>query len=554
MDPSKPSKRPRPPPRLRTKTGCLKCRERRKKCDERRPICSACERLHIECVYRKSSSSSGASPQLNQSSPRAQSPESPVVSPSSTTAIATPRITSLWVRPEGIRTERDWNILHYCSTTYIQLLTTPDATSEFRDVSFILSAGFDVPWVMHAALAPAALHASHAALIPREEAIAYTQSALQGLRRAVQGSRTQPASNESLLAASMFLGVFEVGAEVYLDTDHTEPKQDFYSSPSSQSLTHYRAIARVLEEQYADIARFEIDRLSVFQRTLLDSVLYHFSTRLIFERDIDGICRSFPTQTVAKYIEALDADRKDGRQHASILPVIGKTPPALFLLIYQVTWLSRQLPLHHGHNYTLALQCLTELDRLQEACSIFHTKGAASQPDHSTRTSDSAVAAKLYFLTTRIFIAKVLDPDCVCSTSPQIQDLLAEGLELLKVYDGSAPCGQIICWPILVLGCAACPVRTSEMRSQPSHVPDEKLRLEMRSIIQSQLLQIWKVSYSGYVRRTAGALEKIWKLTKFLARPAGEGSSTTVDGEYDGLNALISKNGVGTALYSQEHG
>ncbi|EXJ88870.1 hypothetical protein A1O3_01934 [Capronia epimyces CBS 606.96] len=561
MDPSKPSrpKPSRPPARLRTKTGCYKCRERRKKCDERRPICSACERLHIDCVYRTPSTASGLSPPASHSSPAAaahwQSPESIVASPSDENGnanananaeamamamvIATPPRPSLLFRPEGLRTERDWNMFQYCSTRYLQLLMAPDATSEFRDVSAVLAAGFEVPWVMHAALAPAALHASHAALIPKEDAIIYTQSALQGLRQAAQSSENQPISNESFLAASLFLGVFE----------------DFYSTLSSQSLTHYRAIARVLEEQAADIPRFELDRLSVFHRTLLDSVLYHFSTRLIFERDIDDICQSFPSQTVAKYIEALDADRKAGRQHASILPVLGKTPPELFLLIYQITWLSRQLPFHHGHNYTLALQCLTELGHLQDTCSIFNSNDAvASQFDHDTRARNSTVAGKLYFLATRIFIGKVLDPGGVYSGSPEIQKLVEEGLELLRVFDGSAPCGQFICWPILVLGCAACPIAAAETKLKLPRAPDQTLRLEMRVLIQSQLVQIWKISYSGYVRRTASALEKIWKLPKLLAKVPGGRRSRDPEVEYDGLMALMSKTGVGTALPFQEDG
>lgn len=36
---------------LRTKTGCLNCRRRKKKCDERSGTCSGCERNYLECVY-----------------------------------------------------------------------------------------------------------------------------------------------------------------------------------------------------------------------------------------------------------------------------------------------------------------------------------------------------------------------------------------------------------------------------------------------------------------------------------------------------------------------
>lgn len=39
----------RPP--LRAKTGCLKCRKRRKKCDELKPVCGDCARLRFACVW-----------------------------------------------------------------------------------------------------------------------------------------------------------------------------------------------------------------------------------------------------------------------------------------------------------------------------------------------------------------------------------------------------------------------------------------------------------------------------------------------------------------------
>ena len=69
---------------------------------------------------------------------------------------------------------------------------------------------------MHAALAPAALHASCASLMPKEDAIVYTQSALQGLRQAIQDSRHLTQRKETFLAASLFLGVFEVGGHVVI--------------------------------------------------------------------------------------------------------------------------------------------------------------------------------------------------------------------------------------------------------------------------------------------------------------------------------------------------
>lgn len=40
-----------PSRRLRGTTGCLTCRYRRKKCDEARPVCIACDRNHLLCSW-----------------------------------------------------------------------------------------------------------------------------------------------------------------------------------------------------------------------------------------------------------------------------------------------------------------------------------------------------------------------------------------------------------------------------------------------------------------------------------------------------------------------
>lgn len=45
------SRQPLQPRRTRTRTGCLSCRRRRKKCDQRKPRCFACERNKIACSW-----------------------------------------------------------------------------------------------------------------------------------------------------------------------------------------------------------------------------------------------------------------------------------------------------------------------------------------------------------------------------------------------------------------------------------------------------------------------------------------------------------------------
>ncbi|KIW89463.1 uncharacterized protein Z519_09619 [Cladophialophora bantiana CBS 173.52] len=542
-------KRPaRPPPRLRTKTGCYTCRARRKKCDEAHPICGACRRLEIQCIYRELTSPTTASRTPPIPSPRARSStvaENPVDVSSTVPTLHR----SLSQKHSGLRTERDWNVFNYCSTRYIRLLTSPEATAEFRDVSFVFAIGFDAPWVMHSALAPAALHASFASLIPKEDAMLYTQSALQGFQQALQPTTCRSFPRDAFLAASLFLGVFEGGCRPSLcQLSDTDINQDFYSSSCSASLTHYRAIAKIVEGQVAEIPRLDIGQLSILHLTLLDSVLYHFSTRLIFEKDIGATCRSFPRQTVIKYIEALECAKGDGRTGPLILPVLGRTPPALFLQIYQITWLSRQVPFAHCELYGLALQCSTEVEGLAEDYPMIASDNIPSlQSTVAVSISNSEIAAKLYYIATQIFIAKVLNLEGLSSQSPQIQAQLSKGVVLLEMYDASLPCGQFICWPLLVLGCAACPTTKSEVRQSHLSNTYELRRSTMRCLIQAKLVQIWNVSYSGYVKRTAGALKKIWQLPSILAKIPVNGYAADEEIEYDGLMALIQKDGLGAA-------
>lgn len=45
------------PRRSRTRTGCLSCRQRRKKCDERKPRCVGCERNKLSCIWQAATKS-----------------------------------------------------------------------------------------------------------------------------------------------------------------------------------------------------------------------------------------------------------------------------------------------------------------------------------------------------------------------------------------------------------------------------------------------------------------------------------------------------------------
>lgn len=302
---------------------------------------------------------------------------------------------------------------------------------------------------------------------------------------------------------------------------------------------HYCAIARILEQDTAILVNFDITQFSVFQWTLLDSLLYHFSTRLIFEESIHAVCSSFPYRVIAKYIHAIDNERSRPSS-LLVLPVLGRIPPALFLQIYLLTWLSRQRPLGSGPHHELALQCLAEIKRLEneyetarpESCSI-------AQDGHET---NSTIGAKLYFLAAQIFARKLESPEQTHSTSTKICHLLSKSLRLLKDYDGDAFFGQFICWPVLIFGCAASPSSESDSTQDRSFSREELLHTDLRAIIQRQLLHIWGASHSGHVKRTADTLERIWKASRCSPENSIIGSHSAEN--HDGLDALIWPNGI----------
>ncbi|EUC38149.1 hypothetical protein COCVIDRAFT_106561 [Bipolaris victoriae FI3] len=74
-----------PPPaygslRLKSKTGCLTCRARRKKCDEQHPTCFGCQRNHLICTWPSSATQNTKSANTSDSVPReAAPPRRPVV-------------------------------------------------------------------------------------------------------------------------------------------------------------------------------------------------------------------------------------------------------------------------------------------------------------------------------------------------------------------------------------------------------------------------------------------------------------------------------------------
>ncbi|CZR37573.1 uncharacterized protein FPRO_02166 [Fusarium proliferatum ET1] len=76
----------------RSKNGCLTCRAKRKKCDEVKPICTACERSQQDCTWPRTEEKQQPDMQLSVSTTQASSPNPP--QNVSLTAYCVPRVQS----------------------------------------------------------------------------------------------------------------------------------------------------------------------------------------------------------------------------------------------------------------------------------------------------------------------------------------------------------------------------------------------------------------------------------------------------------------------------
>lgn len=163
-------------PHNKSRGGCLGCKQRRKKCDERKPACTRCSERSMHCKYMGISSKSGQ--------PHTDPPSSSLQLfwPGAASPPALTQITSGAVQ----HTSMDLVLLDH----FIRNLGPFILGSEYGTIFTVdvLDIAKKVPFLMHSMIALAACHLQHTSPDGRTyrmpEAL-HTQLASQGLRKAV---------------------------------------------------------------------------------------------------------------------------------------------------------------------------------------------------------------------------------------------------------------------------------------------------------------------------------------------------------------------------------
>ncbi|KAK4445437.1 hypothetical protein QBC34DRAFT_358224 [Podospora aff. communis PSN243] len=189
----------------KSKFGCVLCKKRRVKCDEKQP-CTACKRHRVQCSLVKTGSDATSDSQTLQDSQQAQTSSLTTSDPSSTTD-------DTWIT--------DLELMHhYMTSTYTTIPTPTDTEHVLRDD--IPRLGIRFPYLMHQLLAVSSLHL---ACLSPETSKKYLVSASHHQAIAIAGIRTtlsQPiteGTSQALFAASAFLMVATFAANRDITSD-----------------------------------------------------------------------------------------------------------------------------------------------------------------------------------------------------------------------------------------------------------------------------------------------------------------------------------------------
>lgn len=387
----------------------------------------------------------------------------------------------------------------------------------YQDQSQLYSIAYSCPWVMNAMLALSSHHLSWLRSRNGDPAVPYYANAVRDLRRNMS---LMSANDDSLLSAITFLGLYE----------------ELRSDNLSHHMVHFNTSSQILRARMSDLK--QCDKV-VFLRIHAESAMYHLSTRALFadtlpdERDWAQLQQYLTMRLPFEGVEWTES------------PLLGSIP-RLFTLILETTRLSRAVPL----NTTLTEKAKTYLDEIQVdkfRLALLKSKIAAEYENlEPTMELEVYCMPKLYLLALEIFLFKIMGPITTHADNPEIQKRADEAHALFRTApfqtihdemrpgpDPAYPFTESNCWPLMIIGCAS-------------------TRQEHIATLKAVFLNLWRVRYSGYVRKVIRVVDAAWKLNHAYCESKNGFSLETAMNPaveamvpIDGLDVLIQRQGVG---------
>ncbi|KAG4438821.1 hypothetical protein IFR05_005712 [Cadophora sp. M221] len=469
-------RRRRPPPRLRTKTGCFKCRLRRKKCDEVRPCCEGCSRQNFDCVYPAKSGIKSSTPSSKQISVNKNSFSQFEWCTISVTDLELSRSSLLIEQPTDFTfATEDWLLYHF-QNAFIPILIRSHAHPIYQDSSYLCSLQNSAEWVRRAFLANAASYASWTIPYLRPLAMMHYSQAVSSLQVALDEGQVN-GSEDSTLAAVVFLLLFE----------------KCQAEPSSLASTHLRGLAHLMRmRSRKSPENSSKSQILPFHRLVTESFAYQIATLSIVSPEIRALAPLFTWDELGA---TMCVKLLPGDLEYSASPLLGHHRD-LFKLIYEVSCMFGQdnIPedraMKAGSQDESLEEMLEELDRSSSRCLSLLDDDSAYENE-----------TKLYITSTQILTFKLRNPDAPIN-HPRIRSLSDTTLKLLRSCKVSTLCSDFFCWPVLVLGYT---------------VIDE----EDMQFLNEKLVELWQTSYCGQIKRTASVLNEVWNFRRRQRRLRG---------------------------------
>ncbi|KAF7627730.1 hypothetical protein COH20_008886 [Aspergillus flavus] len=300
--------------KLRTRTGCLECRSRRKKCDENRPQCGGCARKGLKCTWPSPNS------QPLDRRRRVTRPYNMING-----------IPGIDIRYPTFRPEEHIDMYTHFATVVLPGMVRQNCATEYNDQTYMLHLALEFPPLM-------AIMIGIAAVYREDETLALESYlfSLHGLRSRMAHA-VDAANEDAILASTILLCVME----------------NLRPGATPNIGLHATAAGVILSRRSSS----GLKQVDIFERVCVESFLYHSTLMMLFEPSLDTLQRVNPTMDLARYFSELPPP--------TLQPILDASYP-FFLLIADVTRLARSIrPLNNTEiqTYSHLLTNLLHYDR-----------------------------------------------------------------------------------------------------------------------------------------------------------------------------------------------
>lgn len=273
----------------------------------------------------------------------------------------------------------------YYSRTFLPSLVHGYSNPQYQNHTYWINLARSNKALMEAALACSAMSISHKISSDpqtvsrlRQKALIHQTIAITTMRQSIE-SKSADGTEDWLLATVILLTLF----------DNRDP-----SCPASSGGTHVRAIIQLFKCRQAAKMRSRVtaeydpeEPRVVFERICYESLLYHGTIMMIYDRTFDALVGSEAWDMIDEYFRTCLLPVDEAKES---WPVLG-VPYTLFRVIVAVSRLSRRKPLMDDYDLAVASIASTELTRWVDTL--------ATNPDSP---------GKLYVLAAKILLEDVL--------------------------------------------------------------------------------------------------------------------------------------------------